>query len=270
MLECVINVSEGRDLERVGRIAAAAGPALLDVHTDPDHNRSVLTAVGEEAPRAIAETAVAELDLRTHDGVHPRLGVVDVVPFVALEGSTVADAIAARDRFAAWFADAHGVPCFLYGPERSLPDVRRAAFRSLRPDTGPPAPHPTAGATAVGERAVLVAYNVWLDGTNLATARQLAAAVRGPGIRALGLAVGRRFQVSMNLTEPLEVGPATAYDRVRAAVATEGAGAVVAGAELVGLLPERVLRAVPEHRWAELDLAPERTIEARLAARDHR
>ncbi len=265
-----MNVSEGRDLDRVGRIAAAAGPALLDLHSDPDHNRSVLTLVGEAAAQAVAEAAVVELDLRTHEGAHPRLGVVDVVPFVALDGSTIADALAARDRFATWFADAHGVPCFCYGPERSLPEVRREAFRSLRPDTGPPEPHRTAGATAVGQRPVLVAYNVWLADADLATVRRVAAAVRGTGIRALGLAVGTRYQVSMNLIAPHEVGPADAYDRVQAALATTGATATLTGAELVGLLPERVLRAVPEHRWADLDLAPERTIEARLAARGHR
>lgn len=270
MLECVINVSEGRDLGVVARIGAAAGADLLDVHSDPHHHRSVLTVVGEAAARAVAGAAVAALDLRAHKGVHPRLGVVDVVPFVALTGSTDVDALAARDRFAAWFAATHGVPCFLYGPERSLPDVRRDAFGPLRPDTGPATPHPTAGATAVGQRGVLVAYNVWLDDTDVATARRLAAAVRGPGIRALGLEVGERCQVSMNLVDPLVVGPALAYDQVEAAVATTGSGANVAGAELVGLLPAAVLEAVPSQRWGELDLSAARTIEARLAARSGR
>jgi glutamate formiminotransferase len=180
VLECVINISEGRDLARVARIAEAAGDAVLDVHSDPHHHRSVLTLVGEHAARAVAGAAVAELDLRTHEGAHPRLGVVDVVPFVALDGSSDDDARAARDAFARWFAEVHGVPCFLYGPERTLPEVRRGAFTLLPPDTGPPAPHPTAGATAVGQRPVLVAYNVWVAGTDLAGARRLAAAVRGP------------------------------------------------------------------------------------------
>lgn len=268
MLECVINISEGRDRDQIARIGAAAGASLLDVHSDPDHHRSVLTVVGEDAARAVAESTVIGLDLRTHHGVHPRLGVLDVVPFVALDGSTDAEAIAARDHFAGWLSDTHGVPCFLYGPERSLPEVRREAFRALAPDTGPASPHPTAGATAVGQRGVLVAYNVWLSAVDVAAARRIAATVRGPGIRALGLLVGERLQVSMNLVDPASVGPADAYDRV-AAAATE-MGISVEGAELVGLLPQAALRAVPEQRWDELDLSAARTIEARLEKKGRR
>lgn len=268
MLECVLNISEGRDLARVARIAGAGGDAVLDVHSDPHHHRSVLTLLGEDAARAVAAVAVAELDLRNHDGVHPRLGVVDVVPFVALDGSSDDEARAARDAFAQWFASVHDVPCFLYGPERSLPEVRRGAFRALQPDTGPPEPHPTAGATAVGQRPVLVAYNVWVASTDLADARRLADAVRGPALRALGLAVGDRLQVSMNLIEPLTLGPAAAFDAVVAAAGP--LGVEVEGAELVGLVPEAVLRAVPSTRWGQLDLAAERTIEARRGARDAR
>lgn len=268
MLECVINISEGRDLDRVTRIGLAAGSGLLDVHSDPHHNRSVLTVVSEDAARAVAAAAVTELDLRTHHGVHPRLGVLDVVPFVALEGSTDAEAVAARDRFAAWLSDAHGVPCFLYGPERSLPEVRREAFRALAPDTGPASPHPTAGATAVGQRGVLVAYNVWLSGADLAAARRIAATVRGPGIRALGLLVGERLQVSMNLIDPAAVGPADAYDRVAAAAIEMGIS--VQGAELVGLVPRAAMEAVPEQRWDELDLSAACTIEARLEEKGRR
>lgn len=265
MLECVINISEGRDLDRVTRIAAQAESALLDVHSDPHHNRSVLTVVGEDAPRAVATATIAELDLRLHDGVHPRLGVVDVVPFVALEGSTDAQAMDARDAFARWLGDTHRVPCFLYGPERTLPDVRREAFGTLAPDTGPPVPHPTAGATAVGQRGILVAYNVWLDGSDLAAARRIAANLRCDGLRTLGLRVGGRLQVSMNLTKPAVIGPATAYDRVVAAAT--GVGMSVQGAELVGLVPRAILGAVPERRWDELALSEERTIEARLDVR---
>jgi glutamate formiminotransferase len=263
VLECVVNISEGRDVEILAGIADAGGDALLDVHRDAHHHRSVLTLAGADAVRAVASRAVERLDLRGHDGVHPRLGVVDVAPFVALAGSTPADALAARDAFAAWFASRHGVPCFLYGPERTLPDIRRHAFRELEPDVGPAAPHVTAGATAVGQRGVLVAYNVWLSGTDLATATRLAGQVRGHGIRALGLAVGDRHQVSMNLVDPASVGPAAAFDAV--ARAADGV-AEVTGAELVGLLPRAVLDAVPPHRWAELDLATDRTIEARLEA----
>jgi glutamate formiminotransferase len=259
VLECVVNVSEGRSGDVLADLAAAAGGALLDLHADPDHHRAVLTLAGEEAPRAVARAAVERIDLRTHAGAHPRIGAVDVVPFVALGATPPDAAVGARDRFARWAADELGLPCFLYGPERSLPDVRRGAFGTLAPDTGPPRPHPTAGAAAVGARPVLVAYNVWLAEPDLAAARRLAAALRGPAVRALGLAVGDAVQVSVNLVDPLAVGPAAVHDRVAAEVA-------VARAELVGLVPAAVLRAVPRHRWAELDLAEDRTIEARLEA----
>jgi glutamate formiminotransferase len=260
VLECVVNISEGRDLVVIEAIAASAGRDLLDVHHDPHHHRAVLTLIGEAAPRAVARAAVARLTLVGHDGVHPRLGVVDVVPFVPLEGSDLADAVVARDRYAAWSATELGVPCFCYGPEITLPEVRRRAFRDLGPTTGATARHPTAGATCVGARPVLVAYNVWLATNDVELAGRLAAAVRCPQVRALGLQVGDRVQVSMNLIAPHEVGPATAFDRV-AALTT------VAGGELVGLVPEHVLRAIPPTRWAELGLADDATIEARLARR---
>lgn len=259
LLECVVNVSEGQRTDLVSALGRAAGDALLDTHVDPHHHRSVLTLVGEDAPRAVARTAVEHLDIRDHAGVHPRIGVVDVVPFVALDGATPADARAARDRFAAWIAAELAVPAFLYGPERTLPDVRRHAFADLAPDTGPPAPHPTAGAVAVGARPLLVAWNVVLADPDLVLARKVASAVRGPHLRALGLAVGDDVQVSMNLIAPDVVGPAEAWDRVAAHVP-------LARAELVGLAPRSVLDRTPRHRWAQLDLAEDTTIEARLAA----
>jgi glutamate formiminotransferase / 5-formyltetrahydrofolate cyclo-ligase len=231
---------------------------LLDVHSDVHHNRSVLTLVGEAAPRAVARAAVAALDLRRHQGVHPRFGVVDVVPFVPLAGSTLVDAVAARDRFLDWMAAEMGVPGFAYGPERTLPEVRRLAFAELPPDRGPSRPHPTAGATAVGARPVLVAWNVWLAEPDLARAQWIAREIRGPRLRALGLPVGGRVQVSMNLVEPDELGPAEAWDLV----AERGA---LAGAELVGLVPRSVLERTDPARWAELDLAEGKTIESRLA-----
>lgn len=259
-----MNVSEGRDRAVLEALATAAGADLLDVHTDPHHHRSVFTLVGTEAPRRLARAAVERLDLRAHEGVHPRIGVVDVVPFVPLDGAGLDDAVAARDEFCRWAAAELDLPCFRYGPERTLPEVRRGAFRDLRPDDGPDRPHPTAGACAVGARPVLVAYNVWLAG-EVATARAVAAAVRGDGIRALGLDVGSRAQVSMNLVAPWRVGPAAAFDRVARAAAEAGDEAV--GAELVGLVPRAVLDAVAPARWEQLDLGPDRTIEARLAAR---
>ncbi len=145
--------------------------------------------------------------------------------------------------------------------------MRRNAFEELSPDHGPAQPHPTAGATAVGVRPVLVAYNVWVGGTDLAGARQIAAAVRTASVRALGLQVGDRLQVSMNLIEPAVTGPADAVDAVLAAAAQLGAS--VEGAELVGLVPDAVLRAVPEDRWDDLDLSrrPDDRRPSRAAAR---
>ena len=267
MLECVVNVSEGRRAAVVEAIAAAAGACLLDVHVDPDHHRAVLTLAGgedlDEAVRAVTSEAVHRIDLRAHAGVHPRLGAVDVVPFVPIAeaGGAMAGAIAARDRFAAWAAAELDLPCFLYGPERALPEVRRRAFADLAPDLGPSVPHPTAGAVCVGARPLLVAYNVWLaPDADADLARSVAAALRGPAVRALGLDVGGQAQVSTNLLDPLAVGPADVYDHVAAL-------ARVARAELVGLVPAAVLDAVPARRWAELDLGPERTLESRLAGR---
>ena len=256
-----MNVSEGRRADVVAAIAGAGGRAVLDVHRDADHHRSVVTLAGpgvEDAAFAVAAAAVGRLDLRAHAGAHPRLGVVDVVPFVPLGGSGLADAVAARDRFADRAGRELALPCFRYGPERTLPEVRRAAFATLAPDTGPGRPHPTAGAACVGARPVLVAYNLWLAaGTPLAEARRVAREIRGDGVRALAFDLGRWVQVSCNLVDPGRVGPAAAYDAV-------AARAPVARAELVGLLPAEVLDAVAPGRWAELDLDPSRTIEARL------
>jgi glutamate formiminotransferase len=273
VLECVVNVSEGTDRAVVDELARSAGATVLDVHSDADHNRSVLTLAGpdlEAAVQALARRTVELIDLRHHHGVHPRLGALDVVPFVPLPDETgtaptMADALAARDRFASWAADELGLPCFTYGPERTLPEVRRRAFVDLAPDTGPAAPHPTAGACAVGARGVLVAYNLWLDTTDVSSARTVAAAVRGPHLRALGLATGGVTQVSCNLVDPTVLGPAAAYDAVAAAAAPMHIA--VTRAELVGLVPRSLVLAVPEARRAQLDLDLERTIEARLAAR---
>jgi glutamate formiminotransferase len=269
VLECVINVSEGRDLTLLHQLGERAGRCLLDVHRDGEHHRSVFTLAGPDeeldaAVRDLAAAVVDHVDLRTHEGAHPRLGALDVVPWVDLASQSVGPrAMTARDRFAAWAGDKLQLPCFLYGPERSLPDVRRHAWADLRPDTGPDQPHPTAGAAAVGARTILVAYNLWLEGADLATARTIAADLRGPQIRALGLALGRSgIQVSCNLIAPAQVDPAAAFDAVASQAAR--AGAAVARAELVGLIPAALLDAVPRHRWAELDLDPSRTIEARL------
>ena len=269
-----MNISEGRDPDLISRLAAAAAPAVLDIHSDPDHQRSVFTLAGEgveEAVRVLARATVERVDIRAHAGAHPRIGALDVVPFVALDRVAVSGlladgpieaAVRARDRFAAWAGSTLGLPCFLYGPERSLPEVRRGAWTAFPPDEGPSEPHPTAGSSAVGARPALVAYNLWLGaGADLALARKVAAAIRSPRIRALGLEVGSAFQVSCNLIAPWHTGPGAAFDAV--ATALEGRSGIER-AELVGLLPQAVLDAEPSARWLELDLDPSKTIEARL------
>jgi glutamate formiminotransferase len=260
-LECVINVScSGPE---VAPIAAAGGPALLDVHQDAHHNRSVLTLAGPSVAAAadnVARAAIAVIDLSTHRGVHPRIGAVDVVPFVDLAdpwAPATASSLQARDRFAD-FAAGLGLPVYLYGPERPLPSLRRDVAAGRPPDVGPTTPHPTAGRVAVGARGVLVAYNVWVA-ASLADARAVAAALRGPALRTLGLQVGDGVQVSCNLVAPRLVNVDAVYDLVAARLPVDGA-------ELVGLLPHALLESIPRRRWAQLDLSEDRTIEARLEA----
>jgi glutamate formiminotransferase len=260
VLECVVNISEGRRLDVIETAARAGGVDVLDVHVDPDHHRSVITLIGDASARAVAAAAVSSIGLAGHDGVHPRIGAVDVVPFVPLGSATMDDALAARDHFAAWAGDQLGVPCFLYGPDRTLPQVRAGAFIDFGPDTGPNQPHPTAGAVAVGARPVLVAYNLWLRRPDLTLARSIAHDLRGPAVRALGLAVGPYVQVSMNLVDPDSVGPADVY-------ATVARHAPIERAELVGLIPRSVLTAIDPAAWDQLDLAEDRTIEGRLEQR---
>ncbi len=279
-MECVVNVSEGRDDAVLRQLADAAGSTLVDLHRDPDHNRSVLTLAGRpdvvaDAARALARAAVDLIDLRRHEGVHPRVGAIDVVPFVPcllgdLPPHDLTAAVELRDKFADWLAAELDVPAFLYGPlpgggTRSLPDLRRLAFAPLRegglkPDFGPRAPHPTAGATAVGARTVLVAYNVWVS--SLETARAVAPRVRNDHVRVLALAVGERAQVSCNLVDPALYGPARLYDAVTELV--QEAGGSVEGAELVGLIPSAVLAKISPVRYEELGLSPDATIESRL------
>jgi glutamate formiminotransferase len=281
LFECVVNVSEGRDETVLAQLATAAGPALLHRHRDPDHHRSVFTLAGPadlvaESSRALARATVAHLDLRPHHGAHPRLGVLDVVPFVPYAPGRPAPtdlraAVGHRDRFAQWLGEDLGVPSFLYGPlsggrTRTLPEIRRLAFGpapdGLSPDRGPAQADARSGATAVGARRVLVAYNIWVSSAEVA--RRVAPQVRGPAVRALGLAVGARAQVSCNLVDPDAYGPGRLYDAVAALV--REAGGQVEGGELVGLIPEAVLATVPPDRRDELGLSEEATVEARLPA----
>jgi glutamate formiminotransferase / 5-formyltetrahydrofolate cyclo-ligase len=266
---CAANVSEGRDAAVLDALRAAAGSALLDVHVDVDHHRSVLTMAGPadslvDSVLALAAVAKASIDLAAHAGVHPRLGALDVVPFAPLEGDSLGGAVAARE--AAMQALAHlGIPSFRYGPTpdgsaRSLPELRAAAHR-LEPDAGPGRPHRTAGVTAVGARRPLVAWNAWLQGAALADASRIAAAVREPRVRALGFQVTGATQVSCNLLEPEVITPLDLYRGIEVRLPR---GAHVVRCELVGLVPERVLAVVPEEWWERLDLAAGRAVEARV------
>jgi glutamate formiminotransferase len=279
VIECVANVSEGRDGAVLDDLARVCGPALLDVHTDADHHRSVFTLAGPgdadaiDAARVLTRRAVECIDLRAHEGVHPRFGVVDVVPFVALD-EPLEDAVAAATTFAEWIATDLGVPVFLYADadpaRRSLPETRRDAFTRRAPDFGPHAPDARAGATAVGARPPLAAVNCRLDRDDLELARAIARQVRErdgglPGVRALGLrlASSRAAQVSMNVTALDVTGVETACTAVR--TLAEEAGATVA-VELVGLVPAAEAARWTEgfRTWSGLD-AGAVTIEARLA-----
>ena len=233
---------------------------MLDVHRDLDHHRSVLTVAGparplEDALVRLTQAALEVIDLRRHSGVHPRLGAVDVVPFVPLTASDLPAAVGAARRYAARVAEL-GIPAFLYqaateGAALSLPDVRRRAFGDLPPSAGGPAPHPTAGAVAVGARGFLVAFNVDLDTTRVRIARQIATRVRErdgglPHVRALGFKLDSwaACQVSMNLTRPLVTGVGAAYQEVAGLARDLGVG--VLRSELVGLAPRHSLPRVTD------------------------
>ncbi|HVA73132.1 MAG TPA: hypothetical protein VNF71_01030 [Acidimicrobiales bacterium] len=277
LLECVVNISEGRDGRLLSGFAESCGPLLLDLHTDGDHNRSVFTVCGPGddvfgAVCSLSRDVVASLDIARHSGAHPRIGMLDVVPWVSLSRASEGDgwvadgppapAVEARDRFAVWAGAELGLPCFFYGigGHPTLPEVRRRAWVDLAPAAGPKAPHARAGACATGARPVLVAYNLWLAEPDLASAvvvaRDLRAAFEGR-IRTLALEVGRSVQVSCNLIDPWIAGPGAAFDFVASRTGVQRC-------ELVGLVPAAVLSAEPRHRWAELGLDPSATIEARL------
>jgi glutamate formiminotransferase len=279
MLECVPNVAEGRDTLVLDALSAACGSSLLDLHVDPDHHRSVFTLAGpaacdaEAAIRRLAVSVAEHLDLATHAGVHPRVGALDVVPFVALEGTSTADAVDAARAFAAWAAEELEVPVFLYGDVdpryRSLPDLRRDAFTARAPDLGPLRPHPKLGAIAVGARPVLVAVNCWLDRDDVALARTIARSVRErdgglAGVRALGfrLASVGQAQVSMNLVDLDATGLQRACDTVRAHARAHGAD--VARVELVGLLPTSEYARCDDAFLEWSGISASQTIEARL------
>ena len=271
MFECVVNIAEGRGLARLDDLAHVAGPALRDRHHDPDHHRSVFTLIDE--PAALLESAIALatrayrlIDLRHHAGVHPRNGVVDVVPFVALDPARAHEACALRDTLGRWLADAWLVPVYFYGPlpdgtTRTLPEVRRGLREALAPDRGPARASASRGSSAVGCRPILVAWNLWLADTPIETARAIARTLRRPGLRTLGFAIGRDAQVSCNVVDVGAVRLSEVYDQVDH-LAPRG----VDHAELVGLAPRAVLDREDPARWAQLALSEDATIEARLAA----
>ena len=282
MLEAVINVSEGRHQPRLTAISIATGAALLDVHSDADHHRSVFTIAAPDegetvaAARRLADAAFEHLDLRIHRGVHPRLGIVDVVPFVALAPTPPDIAVSAAHAFGSWLAETHNVPVFFYADastdQHTLPNIRREAFRAITPDTGPPAPDPRLGATAVGARPPLIAVNVELDTSELGIATGIARDIRErdgglAGVRALGFALDTRgtVQVSMNLIDLNRTGLQSACTAVRDRADRAGVGVV--GVEIVGLIPASEWdRSSPRFRtWAMLD--ERSTIEARVLRR---
>ncbi|MEO6192923.1 MAG: glutamate formimidoyltransferase [Thermoanaerobaculia bacterium] len=294
-LECVPNVSEGRRPEAVARLAAAAssppGVRLLDVSSDPDHNRSVLTLAGEpgglhQGLLALYEAALAEIDLTRHQGVHPRVGAVDVVPFVPLGDTPMAAAVAAAGRLAPEVARRFGLPVYLYEraarrPERTaLANIRgnhrRGGFEGLAerlsdpawaPDFGPSRVHPTAGATVIGARFFLIAFNAVLATADVTAARAIARRVREsggglPAVRAMGVHLASRglAQVSMNLVDYRRTPVARALERVEEEAAALGTRVVET--EIVGLVPAEAVRGVA---WEALKLpGPAVTLEDRL------
>ena len=276
LVECVPNFSEGRNSAVIGGIRAAvlsvAGVKLLDVQSDTDHNRSVFTFVAPpdaavEAAFAAVKAARESIDMRTHAGEHPRMGATDVVPFIPVEDVTMADCIELAKRLGKRIGEELEIPVFLYAqaaarPERvRLPDVRKGEFEGLRdligtdpardPDFGPRRIHPSAGATAVGARPFLVAYNVYLANGDEALAKAIAKKLRTssgglPALQAMGITVAGQPQVSMNLLDIDATGMHTAFDAV--AAEARAAGAEVAWSEIVGLVPERaVLRTAEAH-----------------------
>jgi len=275
VVECVPNFSEGRDplviTELAESIRHTSGVRLLDSSADPDHHRSVFTFTGPPesvmaAAFAAARVAVERIDLNRHTGAHPRIGAVDVIPFVPLSGVAMADCVGWSRNFAESLWERLRLPVFLYeqaalkSDHQRLEQVRRLAAAGARPDIGE-GRHPTAGACAVGAREFLVAWNIWLETDDLALAKQLAKAVRFssggfPGVKALGLPLRSMglVQVSINTTDfratPLDI----VFHRVESLA--NQAGVKVRGSELIGMIPEPALN--PDLRW--LNLTPERIL----------
>jgi glutamate formiminotransferase / 5-formyltetrahydrofolate cyclo-ligase len=275
LIECVPNVSDGRRPEVIEAMAAAiralSGVRLLDHSSDPSHNRSVFTLAGdadgvERAVLALFERAIADIDLRRHSGEHPRMGAVDVVPFIPIEGATMADCVALARKVAAEVAARFQIPVYLYeeastNPARkNLEDIRRGEFEGLAakmstsgwaPDFGPAAPHPSAGATVIGARMPLIAYNINLATDRLDVAKKIAAAIRHSSggyrfVKAMGIKLEARgiVQVSMNLTNFEKTPMFRVFETVKREA--DRYGVAILESEIVGLVPAAALTSAAE------------------------
>ncbi len=293
LVECVPNFSEGRDPAIIAALrealVAVPGVELLDVQADPAHHRSVFTFVAPpEAAAAAAlramRVATERIDLLGHRGEHPRMGATDVVPFIPVRDVTMDDCVALARRFAERAAAELHIPIFLYAraatrPERErLPEIRKGEFEGLRdrigsdpaadPDFGPRRVHPTAGATAVGARPFLVAFNIYLDTSDVTLAKEIARKIRTssgglPAVQASGFAVGGQAQVSMNLLDIDVTSPAAVFAAVEAEARARGVA--VAKSEVVGLIPERGIVGAGAAALKLLD-APDHLLEPKIRA----
>jgi len=295
IIECIPNVSEGRRSDVVEAIAAAIravpGASLLDFSSDASHNRSVFTFAGDAAAvkaavLAIYERAVPAIDLRSHAGEHPRLGAVDVVPFVPIEGVTMAECVALAKDVASEVARRFAVPVYLYedasaNPARkNLEDIRRGEFEGLAqkmsapewaPDYGGPAPHPTAGASVIGARMPLIAYNINLSTDRLDVAKKIAAGIRHSSggfryVKAAGFELKDRgvVQVSMNLTNYEKTPIFRVFETVKREA--ERYGVAVLESEIVGLVPAAALHAVAEYYLQLAGFSADQVLENKLRA----
>ena len=291
LIESVPNVSEGRRAEVIDRMAAAiesvAGVFLLDRTSDPSHNRSVFTLAGEHGPvqdalERLVAAAIHEIDMNAHRGEHPRIGAVDVIPFVPLGATTMDDCVQLARAFGRRIADQFELPVYFYAeaatrPERTrLADVRRGQYEGLReeisqrgrePDAGPARLHPSAGAVAIGARPFLIAYNINLASEDVELARRIARRVRESGgglprVQANGFWIEelRRAQVSMNLLDFRETPLWLVWETVREVAAEDGVD--LAESELIGLAPLAAFLAVADRAGAPDD----DPVERRLAA----
>lgn len=294
LIECVPNVSEGRRLEVVEAMASAIGRVprvrLLDTSSDASHHRSVFTLAGDasglaEAVVALFERAAADIDLRTHRGVHPRIGAVDVVPFVPLDG-TMDECVALARRVGRTVADRFEVPVYLYQEaasdpaRRRLADIRRGQFEGLAakmalpdwaPDFGPRSPHPTLGASVIGARPLLIAYNVNLRSPRVEVATAIAAAIRESsgglrGVDAIGVLLTDRglAQVSINIASYTQAPLPIVFNAVKTQARLRGVD--VLESEIVGLAPAGAFSGATPADLQLTGFSSERVLETRLAS----